>query len=219
MRIQTTLTALAFAAIPAAWWFHGRSGDVEEAEKAALLASARDEVIFTLKELKDFDGKPEHGGEANLLLAIWGRVFNVSTGAEFYAPKSGYSKFAGRDCTRALATTSTKKSSMNKDLSGLSAMKMQHLNDTYWGTYVYKYPIVGIVSDPPYNPSDYDIFAGPFEDVIDYVIMQRGLPTNPSSVQSESGRRESKCPVTRAARAVGGAIVNMIPRLLLGGGE
>ncbi len=34
-----------------------------------------------------------------------------------------------------------------------------------WQTYRGKYPVVGILVDPPYNPADFDIYAGPFASV------------------------------------------------------
>eukprot|EP00640_Fibrocapsa_japonica_P003993 CAMPEP_0113947084 /NCGR_PEP_ID=MMETSP1339-20121228/62157_1 /TAXON_ID=94617 /ORGANISM="Fibrocapsa japonica" /LENGTH=217 /DNA_ID=CAMNT_0000953491 /DNA_START=106 /DNA_END=759 /DNA_ORIENTATION=+ /assembly_acc=CAM_ASM_000762 len=57
--------------------------------------------VYSEEELFEFgngkDGKP-------ILIAIFGRVYDVSTGAKFYGPDGNYNLFAGRDVTRAMST-------------------------------------------------------------------------------------------------------------------
>ncbi|CAE7940398.1 MP3 [Symbiodinium necroappetens] len=138
------------------------------------------------------------------MLAVWGRVFDVSSGKEFYGEGQGYRLFAGHDCTRAFALTRRQVDMLDQGLEDLSDKQLRHLNRTYWETYVAKYPVVGRLLDPPYDPKDYDNFAGP------YSAIRRTRPS-----LGEERPRESRCPVTRAAKAVGSAIANLIPRQLL----
>eukprot|EP00741_Cyanophora_paradoxa_P022394 tig00021463_g21620.t1 len=58
---------------------------------------------FTPEELLEFDGRDE---SKPLYLAIKGRVYDVTKGKQFYGPGGPYAKFAGRDCSRALAKSS-----------------------------------------------------------------------------------------------------------------
>eukprot|EP00931_Biecheleriopsis_adriatica_P087654 TRINITY_DN62084_c0_g1_i1.p1 TRINITY_DN62084_c0_g1~~TRINITY_DN62084_c0_g1_i1.p1 ORF type:complete len:205 (-),score=38.44 TRINITY_DN62084_c0_g1_i1:19-633(-) len=160
---------------------------------------------FTLEELK---GYREDG---HLLLSVLGRVFDVTYGQEFYGQGQGYKVFAGHDCTRAFALTSTKAKWLNQGLEGLTEKQIMHLNSTYWETYVRKYPVVGRLVDAPYDPADYDKFAGAFSEV------RRTRPTEAAAAESQDKKRESKCPMKRVARAVGDAIVNMLPRQFLPG--
>lgn len=174
-------------------------------------ASREDTPTFSLAELHKFDGKSGQGENNRILLAVWGRVFDVSTGSsEFYGPGQGYTLFAGHDCTRAFALTSTKKKWLDQNLDGISERQLQNLNTSYWSTYVHKYPIVGKLTDPPYDASLYDQYAGPYGEI----------KPSPSALaagtqQPSNSRRVSKCPLARAAKAVGSAIVSMLPRQLL----
>ncbi|CAJ1431298.1 unnamed protein product, partial [Effrenium voratum] len=155
--------------------------------------------------------------EDRILLAVLGRVFDVSSGKDFYGEGESYRLFAGHDCSRAFALTKRQVEMLDRGLDGLSEMQLRHLNRTYWETYIKKYPVVGKLRDAPYNPVDYDHFAGPFA---------RVLPTRPvledededalGDTAPSSKPRESRCPVTRAAKAVSAAFVNLLPRQLLG---
>mmetsp|Transcript_51985 Transcript_51985/g.111234 ORF Transcript_51985/g.111234 Transcript_51985/m.111234 type:complete len:230 (+) Transcript_51985:48-737(+) len=192
-----------------------QTGDGEGDDMRNVAARLVDDTApdYSLAELHRFNSSGSGEGPASsLLLAVWGRVFNVTAGSEFYGEGQGYSVFAGHDCTRAFAVTSTKRKWLDRDLDGLSEEKIRHLNDTYWGTYVEKYPIVGRLIDPPYDAAAYDSFAGPYADV-----KRSGSSTMPEvePLQARAKPRQSKCPVTRAARAVGSAIADLLPRLLL----
>ncbi|CAE8584239.1 unnamed protein product [Polarella glacialis] len=92
--------ALAVALLPLSVWLNNTS------QRPAGLTETGPKVLYTLAELTDLGTGQS---DANtLLLGILGRVFNVSAGEEFYAKGQGYSVFAGHDCTRAFALTSTK---------------------------------------------------------------------------------------------------------------
>ena len=141
-----------------------------------------------------------------ILLAVWGRVFNVTSAPEFYAKGSGYHVFAGHDCTRAFALTSTKKKFLDKDLDGIPEAKIKHLNSTYWETYFSKYPLVGRLTNPPYDPEAWDAYAGPYAQI----QVSETKPRRAKPVQ-----RASRCPVTNAARALASTVANLLPRQLL----
>lgn len=49
--------------------------------------------VFTVEELKQYDGKP---GSKGLYLAFLGQVFDVKKGEKFYGPGGGYEFFAGQ---------------------------------------------------------------------------------------------------------------------------
>jgi membrane-associated progesterone receptor component len=70
--------------------------DMEEDESAL-----ENLPIYSRKELFEYgtgkDGNP-------ILLALFGRVYDVSNGEKFYGIDGKYSSFAGRDVTRALST-------------------------------------------------------------------------------------------------------------------
>ena len=51
-------------------------------------------------------------------LAVKGRVFDVTTGRNFYGPGGPYANFAGRDASRGLACSSFDEDMLTKDLEG-----------------------------------------------------------------------------------------------------
>lgn len=55
---------------------------------------------------------------APVYLAVRGRVFDVSSGRNFYGPGGPYENFAGRDASRGLACGSFDESMLTKDLNG-----------------------------------------------------------------------------------------------------
>ncbi|KAG0002991.1 hypothetical protein BGZ79_001929 [Entomortierella chlamydospora] len=58
---------------------------------------------YTPKELAEFDGRTN---DTRILMAIQGKVFDVSRGRNFYGPDGPYGNFAGRDASRGLAKNS-----------------------------------------------------------------------------------------------------------------
>lgn len=55
---------------------------------------------------------------APVYLAVRGRVFDVSSGRNFYGPGGPYENFAGRDASRGLACGSFDEDMLTKDLNG-----------------------------------------------------------------------------------------------------
>ncbi|CAO3564868.1 unnamed protein product [Mortierella alpina] len=100
---------------------------------------------YTPKELAQFDGRTE---DTRILMAIQGKVFDVTRGRNFYGPDGPYGNFAGRDASRGLAKNSFDKSM----LTALDAPidKLEDLNDeekeslSDWaGHFEGKYQLVG----------------------------------------------------------------------------
>ncbi|KUI61529.1 Damage response protein 1 [Cytospora mali] len=69
---------------------------------------------FTPRTLLPFNG--ENG--APVYLAVRGRVFDVTSGRNFYGPGGPYENFAGRDASRGLACGSFDEDMLTKDLDG-----------------------------------------------------------------------------------------------------
>jgi len=63
---------------------------------------------FTLQQLLHFDGKPcpKFNEPKAVYLSVAGKVFDVSSGREFYGPGGPYELFAGHECGVALAKMS-----------------------------------------------------------------------------------------------------------------
>ncbi|KAF9281594.1 hypothetical protein BGZ68_006540 [Mortierella alpina] len=100
---------------------------------------------YTPKELAQFDGRTK---DTRILMAIQGKVFDVTRGRNFYGPDGPYGNFAGRDASRGLAKNSFDKSM----LTALDAPidKLEDLNDeekeslSDWaGHFEGKYQLVG----------------------------------------------------------------------------
>lgn len=181
------------ACLPISMWYqHSMAGNLQTQVAA-----------YTLADLQ------QQSEDDHILLAVWGRVFDVSAGKEFYGKGQSYAIFAGHDCTKAFALTRRHEGLLDQGLEDLTEKQLRHLNRTYWETYVAKYPVVGRLEDPPYQAADYDQFAGPFAEV------QYTRPRKASAAATKESVRESRCPVTRAARAVGNALVKLLPRQLL----
>ncbi|KAI9675827.1 MAG: hypothetical protein M1829_003252 [Trizodia sp. TS-e1964] len=69
---------------------------------------------FTPSTLLPFTG----ANNQPILLAIRGRVFDVSRGRLFYGPSGPYANFAGRDASRGLACGSFEEDMLTHDLDG-----------------------------------------------------------------------------------------------------
>lgn len=74
---------------------------------------------FTPKTLLPFNGYVSSSNPAgSVYLAVRGRVFDVSSGRNFYGPGGPYENFAGRDASRGLAKHSFEEEMLTKDLDG-----------------------------------------------------------------------------------------------------
>ncbi|KAJ4441159.1 hypothetical protein ANN_11010 [Periplaneta americana] len=82
---------------------------------------------FTVEELKPYDGT---GQDGRILVAVNGKVFDVTKGKRFYGPGGPYSAFGGRDASRGLATFSVVSSKDEyDDLSDLNTMEMDSVRE------------------------------------------------------------------------------------------
>lgn len=96
---------------------------------------------LTLEQLAGFDGRDE---AKPLLLAVRGRLYDVSAGKDFYGPGGAYHVFAGKECSRALATMQVKDSACNGNLEDLDEKQLKTLAD-WEARFSKKYGIVGEV--------------------------------------------------------------------------
>jgi len=95
---------------------------------------------FKLEELRAFDGSDP---TSPILMAVKGKVYDVTNGAGFYGPGGAYHAFAGRDASRALAKGSTESEEAdNTNLGDLTQEEKDTLNE--WEShYQMKYEVVG----------------------------------------------------------------------------
>jgi len=109
---------------------------------------------FTVAELRQFDGTQSDG---RVLVAVNGKVYDVSKGKRFYGVGGPYHAFAGRDASRNLATFSVSINDKDDydDLSDLSSMEMDSVRE--WEMqFKEKYDYVGKLLRPGEQPTNYD---------------------------------------------------------------
>lgn len=120
----------------------GKSIGAKPREPAAPLprAEARN---YTRSEFATYDGRDP---TKPILLAIRGKVYDVTRGRSFYGPGGPYAAFAGHECARALALDSLEAEDVRGDLDDLSAAKLQRL-DEWVDTFELKYGALGELVD------------------------------------------------------------------------
>lgn len=96
---------------------------------------------FTAEELIKYNGSDS---SKPIYVAIKGRVFDVSSGKNFYGPGGSYAMFAGRDASRALAKMSKNEEEICASLDGLTEKEIGVLED-WEKKFEAKYPVVGRV--------------------------------------------------------------------------
>jgi len=119
--VQVVLLCLTVIAIRA--YLTKRRRDQEEEEEERQILPPLEKRDFTLEELKIYNGTDN----PRILMAVNGKVFDVSRGREHYGPDGPYNVFAGRDASRGLATFSIDSSNIKDsydDLSDLNSLQM-----------------------------------------------------------------------------------------------
>ncbi|KAJ3695427.1 hypothetical protein LUZ60_000804 [Juncus effusus] len=94
---------------------------------------------LTAAQLKAYDGSD---ASKPIYLAVRGKIYDVSSGKNFYGPGGAYAVFAGKECARALGKMSKEESDCSADLSGFTEKEMTTLTD-WEKKFQAKYPIVG----------------------------------------------------------------------------
>jgi len=107
---------------------------------------------FRIEELRKYDGTHESG---RILVAVNGKVFDVTRGKRFYGPDGPYGSFAGHDASRALAMFQTDLvKDEHDDLSDLNSMQMESVKE-WEAQLAEKYDFVGKLLAPGEHPSNY----------------------------------------------------------------
>jgi len=98
---------------------------------------------FTKEELLEFDGT----NNKPIYIGCKGKVFDMSSKADFYGSGGPYAAFAGRNASRALALHSVDPEvANNPSLEGLDQTALSSL-DEWFDFFSAKYPVVGYISD------------------------------------------------------------------------
>lgn len=109
---------------------------------------------FKVQELKEFDGR---GSDRRILLAVNGKVFDVSKARKTYGPDGPYGVFAGRDASRGLGTFSLKEDVIKDcydDLSDLTTTEMDKIRE-WEKQFQEKYDCVGRLLKDNEEATDY----------------------------------------------------------------
>ena len=107
---------------------------------------------LTLEQLKELNGQ-----DGRILVAVNGKVFDVTKGKPLYGPNGQYSSFAGRDASRGLGTFSLNEGAIRDcydDLSDLTSSEMDRIKE--WEMqFTERYQLVGRLLKPGEEPTEY----------------------------------------------------------------
>lgn len=120
--VQIAILCLTVIAIRAFFALRKKDDDEVE-EKVRKAPPPMEKRDFNLEELKPYNGVEQ----TRILIAVNGKVFDVSKGHNNYGPDGPYHVFAGRDASRGLGTFSIDNSMFKDeydDLSDLNSMQM-----------------------------------------------------------------------------------------------
>ncbi|CAB3365447.1 Hypothetical predicted protein [Cloeon dipterum] len=82
---------------------------------------------FTVEEMREYTGD---GSDGRILIAVNGKVFDVTKGRRFYGPGGPYAAFGGRDASRGLATFQVGPGKDEwDDLSDLNSTEMESVRE------------------------------------------------------------------------------------------
>jgi len=112
---------------------------------------------FTVAQLQKYDGTGKNG---RILIAVNGKVFDVSKMKKFYGLGAAYGIFAGRDASRGLATFKLDKDSVKDEYDDLKDLKPSELDEMreWQMQFQEKYDVVGKLLKPGEEPTDYSDF-------------------------------------------------------------
>jgi predicted heme/steroid binding protein len=120
----------------------GGGSDVEKEDESNL-------PVYTLDELEEFgdgeDGRP-------LLLAIFGRVYDVTAGKRFYGANGPYGDFRGHDVTYSLCTGCRTEHCLSESVEKVENPKLLQ-EGKRWLSFFHlhdKYPLVGKLEESNY---------------------------------------------------------------------
>jgi len=140
------IALVCFTAITVRFFISRRRRNNEEEIVERVVLPSMEKRDFTLEELKPFNGVDD----ARILIAVNGKIFDVTRGATHYGPDGPYNVFAGRDASRGLATFSIDSTNIRDtydDLSDLNSMQMESVLE--WEMqFTEKYDYIGKLLKP-----------------------------------------------------------------------
>ena len=123
-------------------------------EEPLPLGDASAGLALTADELSEYDGRPlpesGNGSHAPLLLAVRGRIYDVTAGWSFYGPGRSYHKLVAKDATRAFCTGCLEPACLISNTAGLTAEQLREA-DRWIELYEHhdKYKLVGQLREEP----------------------------------------------------------------------